>query len=170
MSVLSKLLFCSCLSSEHPPHLSEKHLTPSSRHITKYQDNPSSPDESSASAAEQIVATLFAARANDAILRADLESITHTYGWYDSFAAAVLATLESAIKLGLVMGPAMQSAYDRAVAGIRAVDAWAGEHPDMAAVLVTLVALGVLAILMPWMLTWLGFAEEGVVEGELVCP
>jgi hypothetical protein len=34
-------------------------------------------------------------------------------------------------------------------------------------VLVTLIALGVLAIMMPWLMAWLGFAEEGIVEGKL---
>lgn len=38
----------------------------------------------------------------------------------------------------------------------------------MAAVLITLIALGILAIMMPWLVAWLGFAEEGIVKGKLI--
>jgi hypothetical protein len=38
----------------------------------------------------------------------------------------------------------------------------------MAAVITTLIALGILAVMVPWVMAYLGFAEEGILEGELV--
>jgi hypothetical protein len=162
MVVFSKLLSCCCIRSDQLSGYSEKHLLTDSGHYPTYRDSPSKSD-----LADQIVAKLLAADRNDAILKADLQSTIHTYGWYDGLAAAVLSALEKAIRLGEEMKPAMKSAYEKAIAGINMVEDWAGEHPEMAAVLVTLIALGVLAIMTPWLITWLGFAEEGIVEGRL---
>jgi hypothetical protein len=157
----SKLFSCCGSRSDHSSRLSEKHLTTDPNHYAKYQDHPSK-----AELADQIVAKLFAADKNDAILKADLQSTIHAYGWYDGLAAAVLVALENAIRLGEEMGPAMKSAYEKAAAEVSKVEEWAAEHPEMTAVLVTLVALGVLAIMMPYLMAWLGFAEGGIVEGK----
>jgi hypothetical protein len=62
----------------------------------------------------------------------------------------------------------MESAYEKAVTGVSSVKEWAGEHPEMAAVLCTLIALGVLAIMTPLLMAWLGIAEEGIIEGKLI--
>jgi hypothetical protein len=162
MAAFSKLLSYCCVGSDHTFRLSEKHLATDPGHYAAYQDQPSK-----AELADQIVAKLVAAKKNDAILKADLQSTIHTYGWYDGLAAAVLAALENTIRLGEGMGLAMKSAYEKAVAGVSSVEEWAGEHPEMAVVIVTLIALGVLAIMMPWLMAWLGFADEGIVEGKL---
>ncbi|OCK73706.1 hypothetical protein K432DRAFT_364519 [Lepidopterella palustris CBS 459.81] len=161
MTTFSDFLSCCCIRSDQSSRLSEKHLSINPGHYATYQDHPSK-----AELADQIVAKLLAADKNDAILKADLQSTIHTYGWYDGLAAAVLAALENAIKLGEEMGPAMKSAYEKAVAGVNMVEEWAAEHPEMVAVLVTIIALGVLAIMTPWLMAWLGFAEEGIVEGS----
>ena len=162
MSLLSAFLSCCSTRSKRTPRLSEKHLT-TPPHYAPYQDHPTETD-----LAAQIIAKLLAATKNDAVLKADLQSTISTYGWYDGLAAAVLAGLENAIKLGEEMQPAMKAAYERAVEGVNSVEQWAGEHPEIsAAVVVTLIALGVLAIMMPWLMAWLGFAEEGIVEGKL---
>jgi hypothetical protein len=162
MAAFSKLFPCCCSFSNQKSRLFEKHLATDPYRNATYQDHPSKVE-----LADQIVAKLFAADKNDAILKADLQSTIHTYGWYDGFAAAVLAALESAIRLGVETGPAMKSSYEKAVEGVSKVEEWAGEHPEMAAVLVTLIALGVLAIMTPWLMAWLGFAEEGIVESKL---
>lgn len=162
MPILSELFSCCCVRSDRASSHSEKCLAAHSGHYAAYKDNLTEGE-----LASQIVAKLFAADRNHAILKADLQSTIHTYGWYDGLAAAVLAALENAIKQGQEMGPAMKSAYEKAVAGVNSVKRWAEEHPVIAAVLITLIALGVLAILTPWLMAWLGFAEEGIVEGEM---
>jgi len=80
----------------------------------------------------------------------------------------VLAAVENAIRLREEMGPAMKAAFEKAVAGVNMVEEWVGEHPEMTALLVTLIALGILAVVTPWLVTWLGFAEEGIVEDRLI--
>ena len=161
MAVISKLLSYCCGGANRTPEVSEKHPAVDPGHYAAYQDHPSKVE-----VADQIVAKLFAAGENDAVLRAELQSTIHSYGWRDGLAAGVLAALENAIKLGEKMGPAMKAAYDKAAAAVYKVGDWTGEHPEMAAVIVTLIALGVLAIMMPWLMAWLGFAEEGIIEGK----
>ncbi|CAI6328645.1 unnamed protein product [Periconia digitata] len=155
MALLSKMFKCYCCTPtrDQKPSLSEKSALPA------YKDD----GPSKAEVADTIVAKLFAAEKNDAVLQADLRSTIHAYGWYDGLAKAILSALENAIKLGEKMGPAMKTAYDQAVVGVNEVKQWAEAHPEMAAVIVTLVALGVLALMVPWALGVLGFAEEGII-------
>jgi hypothetical protein len=149
MAVLSRLLSYCCIQRDQEPSFTDKSL-------------------SKAGLADEIVAKLFAAQKNDAILQADLQSIIHAYGWYDGLAAAILAGLEKAIKLGEEMGPAMKAAYEKTVAAVNKVKEWAEAHPEMTAVIITLIALGVLALMIPWLMASLGFAEEGIIEGKFV--
>ncbi|KAF2235552.1 hypothetical protein EV356DRAFT_420729, partial [Viridothelium virens] len=126
-----------------------------------YQDN-----KSEAEVAHDIIIKLFAAEKNDAALRADLQSTVHACGWYDGLAAAILSALEQAIKLNADMGSAMKDAYGKAAAAVNHITEWAEAHPEMAAVVVTLIALGVLALMMPWLMAYLGFTEEGILEAS----
>ncbi len=156
MAVLSKLLECCCIYTDQELPFSKKSYIP-------YKDNPSK-----AELADEIIAKLFAAEKNDAALQADLQSIIHAYGWFDDLAAAILAALENAIKIGEKMGPAVKTAYEKAVAAVNKVKEWAEAHPEMTAVIITLIALGVLALMIPWLMAYLGFAEEGIIEGKFV--
>ncbi|XTI88947.1 hypothetical protein V2W45_1235449 [Cenococcum geophilum] len=161
MAVLSKLLGFCCIHPDQEPFFSEKSLTTNTDNYIPYKDSPNK-----AELANEIIAKLFAAQKNDAILQADLRSTIHAYGFYDGLAAAILAGLEKAIKLGEEMGPAVKAAYEKAVAAVNEVNEWAEAHPEMAAVVVTLIALGVLALMIPWLMAYLGFAEEGIIEGS----
>ena len=76
--------------------------------------------------------------------------------------------MENAIKLRKEMGPAVKAAYEKAVAAVNKVKEWAEEHPEMVAVIATLIALGVLALTIPWLMAYLGFTEEGIIEGKFV--
>ncbi|PVH78598.1 hypothetical protein DL98DRAFT_655990 [Cadophora sp. DSE1049] len=59
------------------------------------------------------------------------------------------------------MGSSMKEAFDRASA---VAEEFAREHPALVAVMVTLVALGILALVMPWIIEMLGVVR-GVVAG-----
>jgi hypothetical protein len=163
MAVLSKLLECCCIYTDQELPLSEKCLTTNTDSYIPYKDNPSK-----AELADKIIAKLFAAEKNDAALQADLQSVIHAYGWFDDLATAILAALENAIKIGEKMGPAVKTAYEKAVAAVNKVKEWAEAHPEMTAVIITLIALGVLALMIPWLMAYLGFAEEGIIEGKFV--
>ncbi|ORY17016.1 hypothetical protein BCR34DRAFT_475514 [Clohesyomyces aquaticus] len=160
MSFLSKLTGCLCIA---PPHSRSRSPSEKLALITNspYTDHPTASE-----VAEKIIHKLYTTPTNNAALRADLKSTMHTYGWYDNLATAILCALESALKVGKDMGPAMKEAYDKAVAMVNKVEEWAHANPEMAGVMLTLIALGVLAVLMPWVMAYLGFAEEGIVEAS----
>ncbi|MCJ1357465.1 MAG: hypothetical protein MMC33_007461 [Icmadophila ericetorum] len=155
MAVLSTLLSCCCINADQEPSDVEKHL------ITQYKDNPTT-----AEVADDVIAKLFAAEKNDIALQENLKSMVHTCSWYDNLAAAILAAIEQAIELEKEMGPAVKAAYEKAVAAVNEVKEWADAHPEMAAVVITLIALGVLAVMMPWLMAYLGFAEEGILKAS----
>lgn len=79
--------------------------------------------------------------------------------WSKEIATALLKGLENTIKAGTKMAKASSDAL------IQAKDAaigFAKDHPVYA----TLIALGILAILMPWALEILGFGDLGPIEGS----
>lgn len=163
MAVLSKLLGCCCIHTDQELSFTEKRYTTNTDSYILYKDNPSK-----AELADEFIAKLFAAENNDAVLQADLKSLIHAYSWYDGLAAAILAALENAIKLREEMGSAVKAAYEKAVTAVNKVKEWAEEHPKMTAVIITLIALGVLALMIPWLMAYLGFAEEGIIEGKFI--
>jgi hypothetical protein len=59
-------------------------------------------------------------------------------------------------------GTKFHEAYDKAVECTQVIEGLVKEHP----VYSTIIALGVLAILCPWIITALGFTLEGVAKGE----
>lgn len=159
MSLFSKLLECCCFpASPQSFHLEKCHFT--DPNYAPYRDK-----RSQAEVADNIVVKLFAAEDIDT-LQADLESTIHASGWYNGLAAAVLAALEKAIESQTRMGSAVKAAYDKAVTALHHVMEWTNAHPKLTAVALTLVALGVLALMTPWLMGYLGFAEEGILEGE----
>ena len=104
-------------------------------------------------------------------LSATIDSIVHEAGgWKESIAKYVLAKLEAVIKAGEQMSPIMKKAYDWAyVEALKIVD-FGKEHP----VFCTVVAIGVLLFLAPYVLEVLGFGTleaigfglEGPIEGR----
>lgn len=81
------------------------------------------------------------------------------YGWTEEIGKAVLHGLEQAIRARAKMTDAVNQAVQTAT---EAAVGFAKEHP----VYCTLIALGVLAILTPWVIEALGFGELGPIEGS----
>ncbi|KAL4909234.1 hypothetical protein BDW74DRAFT_146219 [Aspergillus multicolor] len=92
-------------------------------------------------------------------LHKELNDEISTTGWTEAIAKATLHGLENAIKAGAKMAKAASDAL--AQAKDAAID-FSTEHPVYA----TLIALGILAVLTPWMLEILGFGELGPIEGS----
>ncbi|KAF7118730.1 hypothetical protein CNMCM5793_008350 [Aspergillus hiratsukae] len=111
--------------------------------------------------------TLIASDILTILLTADTPYILHkqlneqisTESWSEAIATALLHGLENAIKTGAQMAKAASDALAQAR---DAAIGFAKENP----VYVTLIALGLLAILMPWALETLGFGELGPIEGS----
>lgn len=83
-----------------------------------------------------------------------------TETWSEDIATALLHGLESAIKTGTQMAKASFDALTRAE---DAAIGFAKDHPVYA----TLIAFGILATLMPWVLEILGFGDLGPIGGSL---
>lgn len=93
-------------------------------------------------------------------LETRLKSIVSTNGWTENFAKSILNGIEKMIKSSVEMAEVMADAVKCA-----RHTAWefAKEHPYYAGSIVagTVVALGVLILLSPWVLEALGFAARG---------
>ena len=120
--------------------------------------------------ASSILSALFTAEKPGQDLDRRLQNIVHTSGnklhtsgWYEGLAKRVLDGLIDALQSGAAMGTAMKEAVDRASA---VASKFVKEHPVFATVMITIIAIGILAILLPWAVEALGFGELGPVEGE----
>jgi hypothetical protein len=110
--------------------------------------------------AAYILTSLFDAEKKGRDLERRLQDVVSVNNWTESLGRALLVGLKNALKRGDQMGSIMKEAFDKAVA--EATD-FAKEHP----VYCTLIALGILVLLVPWAIEALGFAELGPVEGEI---
>lgn len=121
---------------------------------------PASPTDSRkpASIASDILTIILTAD-TPYTLHKQLNEQISTESWSEAIATALLHGLESAIKTGAQMAKAASDALTQAK---DAAIGFAEEHPVYA----TLIALGILAILMPWTLEILGFGELGPIEGS----
>lgn len=127
----------------------------------RYVDSPI--DEKSAAetenAANDFLNTLLSAEdLSSPQIRSKLQGAITIASLKEYFAKLVLSGLETAIRNGIVVGKAMRDALERAT--VEATE-FAHDHP----VYFTLIALGVLVIMAPTILEWLGFAELGPIEG-----
>lgn len=113
--------------------------------------------------AYDIVEILLNAEKPDNKIRQQLAGVVHTEGWYESLAKRILNHLVDALNSGKAMGHTMKKAFDRAT---KAAEEFVEKHPVYTAVIVTVVAIGILVLLVPWVVEALGFAELGPVEGE----
>lgn len=109
--------------------------------------------------ATEIIDTLYSAEKNGRDLVKTLDNIVGEYGWVENIGAAILNGLESALRKGVAMGPVMKEAFDKAT---RAAIGFARDHP----VYCTIIALGILVLLTPWVIEAIGFGELGPVEGK----
>ncbi|KAF1852104.1 uncharacterized protein K460DRAFT_274148 [Cucurbitaria berberidis CBS 394.84] len=110
--------------------------------------------------ADDVVNTMLRTATTGHALRMQLDSIVGVYGWKENIAKWVLEKLTLALQdAHETLGPAMRDAYHKAWDVARSIEGFVIEHPIMC----TMIALGVLAILSPWVLEALGFAEAGPV-------
>ncbi|KJZ74873.1 hypothetical protein HIM_05782 [Hirsutella minnesotensis 3608] len=106
-------------------------------------------------------------------VRAQVDEIVAATGWTEQLARSILGKLEAVVEQGREqMGPTLLKAYNKAVC--LAVEHFDGlvraakdqPYETAAAVLLTVLAVGVLAQLAPVVLELLGFGELGPIEGS----
>ena len=149
--------FMACLGLDRKPRVEfnvETSIEP------KYSDNEHIDDEI-AMAASRFVSMLLTAKTadpSDVHLQAGLKDTVSTCGYYDRLAKMILEKLTNTLKNGAAFGNTMKEASERAA---EAAVGFVKEHPAYC----TIIALGILVIVAPWVLEILGFAELGPVEG-----
>ncbi|KAK4695603.1 hypothetical protein P7C71_g2169, partial [Lecanoromycetidae sp. Uapishka_2] len=117
-------------------------------------------------AASSIVSVMLSANDTGPDLDASIRSLVHQAGgWSEYLASKILSSLEVVLKAGKEMNPAMQEAYDKACEAAKPIKGFIADHPVATAVFCTVVALGVLVVLAPYVLEFLGFGELGPIEG-----
>jgi hypothetical protein len=89
-----------------------------------------------------------------------LQEIVGENGWTENLATAILNGLESALRAGATMGQAVKEAFEKAT---KEAAGFAHDHPAFC----TLIALGILVALAPWVIGALGFGELGPIEGKM---
>lgn len=110
--------------------------------------------------ATEVINTLYSAEKKGRDLEQTLNNIVTEYGWTESIGVAILNALENALKNGTAMGQVMKEAFDKAT---DAAISFARDHP----VYCTIIALGILVVLAPWVLEAVGFGELGPIEGKI---
>lgn len=110
-----------------------------------------------------LLTTLLTTEKSSPALRAQLQDLMHANNWTQSLAQRLLDGLIHALNSSAQMSGAMKDAFDKSSA---AAEMYVKEHPVLTKVVVTVVAIGILAILVPWAVEALGFAELGPVAGK----
>lgn len=120
---------------------------------------------SAAEVAEDVVSTITQTSMTGPALQMKLDSIVGTYGWSENVAKWVLDKLSQALQATHEkLGPAVRDAYHKAWKAANSTQGFVSEHPIMC----TVIALGVLAVIAPWVLEALGFGELGPIAGTLL--
>ena len=122
-------------------------------------------------AASSIVSALMDAEKAGPSLHTIVQSIVHQAGgWSEYLATKILAALEAVLRKLEPLKAPMQEAKNKAWEAYKATEGFAADHPIATEVLCTVIALGVLAVLLPYVVEtlgfWFGFGELGPIEGE----
>lgn len=122
-------------------------------------------------AATSIVSAMLDADKSGPSLDATIQSLVHKAGgWSDTLAKKIITALKAVIVAGKPMKAAMQEAVDKASEVVKTVEGFAADHPMATEVFCTVIALGVLVVLVPYVVEWLGFCagfgELGPIEGK----
>ena len=118
-----------------------------------------------AETADNVVAILLTTSLTGPALHMQLDSVVGASGWRSNMAKYVLDKLTAALQASHErLGPTIRSAYHRAWEAAQSIEGFVIEHPVMC----TVIALGVLAVVAPWVLEALGFAELGPVQGTYI--
>ncbi|CZT52182.1 uncharacterized protein RSE6_13452 [Rhynchosporium secalis] len=114
--------------------------------------------------ASSLLSTLFTSSKSISSLQVHLSSQIHSQNRLTTrLAQHLLDGLVRALNSGKVMGSTMRDAFDKAST---VAEEFAEKHPVLVAVMVTLVAIGILVLVMPWAVEALGFGELGPIEGS----
>lgn len=119
-------------------------------------------DDKNAQIAANVVKTMLATEKNGEELKQKLRETIFAYSRTEELAKAVLKALEAAVRQERAMSPALAEVYHKACEVATDVGGFIEDHP----VFCTVIVLGILVLLMPWVIEAIGFAAEGPVAGK----
>ena len=107
----------------------------------------------------------------DPSLQVTIQSHVHAAGgWSDYLAKKIVSAMEAVLKTGDRLKGPMQEVKEKAEAALKATEGFATDHPVWTAIVFTVIALGVLVLVAPYAVEWLGFCagfgELGPIEGK----
>lgn len=105
----------------------------------------------------------------DPALRSRIEDMFDELGWTDDIAKAILFKLLQIIQHGQKdIGTGLRDAIEFTSSIVNEFFEFAKDHPEATAVFCTLVAIGVLVFVAPWVIEAVGFGELGPIEGKSI--
>ena len=84
-----------------------------------------------------------------------------SFGYWQRLAKLVLERLEKTLQASPPMSKVMADAFQRSKSEAQAIGDFVHDHP----IIMTVIALGILVLLAPWVIEALGFGAAGPVEG-----
>ncbi|KAK2057428.1 hypothetical protein LY76DRAFT_594222 [Colletotrichum caudatum] len=144
--------FFECLLLGQPP----RPATPTEKQAGVVADQPA---RSAQEAAGEFIDTLRAAEKGGEGLERRLKNVVTANSWTEDIAKLILRGVEALVRNRDAIGQVVGEAVDKAADAARSVPGFAADHP----VFVTLVAVGVLVVVAPWVVEALGFGELGPV-------
>lgn len=154
MSSLIKSI-ASCLTGRD---LGESHVFTEKEALLSH--NPRTAEE----IATDVVQAILNAEKGAKELSKTLDNIVGEYGWTEKIAEWTLAKLQQALQEVSKLGPVLKDAYDKTCEVAKDIEGFVKEHP----VFCTVIALGVLVVIAPWVIEALGFGELGPIEGTML--
>lgn len=123
---------------------------------------------SSDEAALSFVSAMYDAHDNTTSLDVTLQSLVHAAGGRtDRLAKRIFETLLKRFIEGKEpINAVMQEAYDRACQKAKELEEFAADHPIATEVFWAVVVLGILVLVAPYAVEWLGFGIDGPIAGE----
>jgi hypothetical protein len=113
---------------------------------------------------------LFAAEKSGRDLEEKLKRTVQDTSWNSYMAEAIIHAFEEALKKGKAMNEVIKDAFDKSYAEAFALfhEAYdfSRDHP-LEAIFTTIVVIGILVLLAPWVLEAVGFGTLGPIEGKL---
>lgn len=152
---------CSALFNCIPGHFSRpRHQsTIAEKQCSVINDQPV---QSAEDAAAQFIDILRTSAKGGKGLERRLKNVVSVNSWTEELAKYILQGVEALVQHRETVGQFVREAMDKSTDSAESIFNIAKDHP----ILVTIVAIGVLVIIAPWVLEALGFGELGPVAGE----
>ncbi|KAH8697844.1 hypothetical protein BGW36DRAFT_397476 [Talaromyces proteolyticus] len=117
--------------------------------------------------AEEVIHIIMTTEKRGSALQSRIQGTVDTEGWTEGIAKAILDKLRQIIENGQSdMGAVLQEIINFTSQIVEDFFQFARDHPVAITIFCTLIALGVLFLIAPWIIEALGFSASGPIEGS----